>query len=218
MSSSLIIPGFGHSTAIQLHVSCNDSFLRDSLGFSNDRQLVLESAADIAVVLGAAVVLADIRGRIDQARKLQALSGRTLAPRQRMIPASFSALGRASQAFPDHQLGNIVAFRLQHTAVPASVAIEGAPSLPAFTRNYCEVEAATGNNLAQALRRLSCNGPLRCTASLKARLRCVESEQADLPSMAANHDGVAIHNLDCSRLDRVGGCRRGNARQGQGEE
>jgi hypothetical protein len=156
--------------------------------------------------------------RIDQARKLQALSRRKLAPRQRMIPASFSALGRASQAFADHQLGNIAAFRLQHTAVAATVAIEHAPSLPAFTRNYCEVEAATGNNLAQALRRLSCNGPLRCTARLKARLWCVESEQADLPSMAANHDGVAVLNLDCSRLDRVGGRSRGNARQGQGEE
>src|SRR3954468_6344479 len=93
------------------------------------------------------------------------------------------------QAFPDHQLGNIAAFRLQHAAVAAIVAIEGAPSPPACTRHYCEVETAVGNDLAQALRRFGCKGPLRCAASLKARLRCVEAEQAGLPGMAANDDG-----------------------------
>ena len=144
--------------------------------------------------------------------------GRKLAPRTLIIPASFSALGRASQAFTDHQFGNVAAFRFQHTAVAASVAIEHAPSLPACTWNYCEVETATGNNFAQALRRLSGKGPLRRTASLKARLRRVEAEQPDVPRMAANHDGIAVHNLDCFRLNRVGGRSRGNARQGKGEE
>src|SRR4051794_23128020 len=99
-----------------------------------------------------------------------------LAPR-RLIPACFSAMHPVSQAFPDHQLGNIAAFRLQHPAVAAIVAIEGAPSPPAGAGNDSEVEAALGNNLAQALRRFSCKVPLRCAASPKARLWRVEAEQ-----------------------------------------
>jgi hypothetical protein len=98
--------------AIQLHVALQRLFPSRCVRDSNNRQVVLEIAPGIPAVLGVAVILGNTAGRIEQAGKLQALSGRKLAPRQRMIPASFSALGRASQAFADHQLGNIAAFRL----------------------------------------------------------------------------------------------------------
>jgi len=63
------------------------------------------------------------------------------------------------------------------------------------------------------LRRSGCKGPLRRAASLKTRLWRIEADQPDLPRLALNHDGVAVHNPDCFRLDRLSGRSHGKARK-----